>query len=77
MHAHQVVIRHFATIYINIIFFYLSAVAISEMPVDPNEPVYCFCRQVSYGEMVACDNDEVITVANVNRKCKSVEITFF
>ncbi|CAM0135645.1 unnamed protein product [Umbelopsis sp. WA50703] len=35
------------------------AVAISEMPVDPNEPVYCFCRQVSYGEMVACDNDEV------------------
>ncbi|KAG2177254.1 hypothetical protein INT43_007911, partial [Umbelopsis isabellina] len=34
------------------------AVAISEMPVDPNEPVYCFCRQVSYGEMVACDNDE-------------------
>ncbi|CAO3678545.1 unnamed protein product [Umbelopsis vinacea] len=36
-----------------------AAVAISDMPVDPNEPVYCFCRQVSYGEMVACDNDEV------------------
>ncbi|KAI9283750.1 hypothetical protein BC943DRAFT_326958 [Umbelopsis sp. AD052] len=35
-----------------------AAVAISDMPVDPNEPVYCFCRQVSYGEMVACDNDE-------------------
>jgi hypothetical protein len=41
--------------------FAFSAVAISEMPVDPNEPVYCFCRQVSYGEMVACDNDEVDT----------------
>ncbi|GAB5587010.1 hypothetical protein Unana1_01910 [Umbelopsis nana] len=36
-----------------------AAVAISDMPVDPNEPVYCVCRQVSYGEMVACDNDEV------------------
>ena len=25
---------------------------------DPNEPVYCYCRQVSYGEMVGCDNPE-------------------
>lgn len=24
--------------------------------VDPNEPKYCYCNQVSYGEMVACDN---------------------
>lgn len=23
---------------------------------DPNEPVYCICMQVSYGEMVGCDN---------------------
>ncbi|KAI0747798.1 hypothetical protein C8Q80DRAFT_1316285 [Daedaleopsis nitida] len=23
---------------------------------DPNEPRYCFCNQVSYGEMIACDN---------------------
>ncbi|KAI1277987.1 Inhibitor of growth protein 3 [Halotydeus destructor] len=23
---------------------------------DPNEPRYCICNQVSYGEMVACDN---------------------
>jgi len=22
------------------------------------EPVYCFCRKVSYGAMVACDNDD-------------------
>ncbi|PWZ07979.1 PHD finger protein ING1 [Zea mays] len=27
-----------------------------ELPVDPNEPTYCLCNQVSYGEMVACDN---------------------
>lgn len=24
---------------------------------DKNEPLYCFCQQVSYGEMVACDGD--------------------
>ncbi|KAI0807065.1 hypothetical protein C8Q74DRAFT_1225620 [Fomes fomentarius] len=29
----------------------------SEMP-DPDEPRYCFCNQVSYGEMIACDNPE-------------------
>ncbi|KAF3457509.1 hypothetical protein FNV43_RR02167 [Rhamnella rubrinervis] len=27
-----------------------------DLPVDPNEPTYCFCNNVSYGEMVACDN---------------------
>ncbi|KAK8746447.1 hypothetical protein OTU49_017022 [Cherax quadricarinatus] len=26
-----------------------------DMPVDPNEPTYCLCHQVSYGEMIACD----------------------
>ena len=26
---------------------------------DPNEPRYCICNQVSYGEMVACDNEDV------------------
>eukprot|EP00118_Oscarella_pearsei_P002179 m.9758 g.9758 ORF g.9758 m.9758 type:complete len:471 (+) comp21608_c0_seq3:27-1439(+) len=26
--------------------------------VDPNEPRYCTCNQVSYGEMVGCDNAE-------------------
>ncbi|TXT10173.1 uncharacterized protein COLE_04107 [Cutaneotrichosporon oleaginosum] len=25
---------------------------------DPNEPRYCYCNQVSYGEMVGCDNDD-------------------
>lgn len=28
---------------------------------DPNEPRYCICNQVSYGEMVACDNEDVIS----------------
>ncbi|BFZ23366.1 hypothetical protein BsWGS_26405 [Bradybaena similaris] len=27
-----------------------------DMPVDPNEPTYCLCNQVSYGEMIGCDN---------------------
>lgn len=26
---------------------------------DPNEPRYCLCNQVSYGEMVGCDNPKV------------------
>ena len=26
---------------------------------DPSEPRYCVCDQVSYGDMVACDNVEV------------------
>ena len=29
-----------------------------DMPVDPNEPVYCVCQQVSYGEMIGCDNQD-------------------
>jgi len=28
-----------------------------DIPIDPNEPTYCYCKQVSYGEMIACDND--------------------
>ncbi|KAL7071794.1 hypothetical protein ACQ4LE_008926 [Meloidogyne hapla] len=27
-----------------------------DMPVDPNEPRYCVCQQVSFGHMVCCDN---------------------
>jgi len=30
-----------------------------DMPVDPNEPTYCLCAQVSYGKMVGCDNPDV------------------
>jgi hypothetical protein len=28
-----------------------STVARTDMPVDPNEPRYCYCNQVSYGEV--------------------------
>ncbi|XP_060844934.1 inhibitor of growth protein 4-like isoform X3 [Rhopalosiphum padi] len=29
-----------------------------DMPVDPNEPTYCLCKQVPYGEMIGCDNPD-------------------
>ncbi|TDL15663.1 hypothetical protein BD410DRAFT_832518 [Rickenella mellea] len=29
----------------------------AEMPIDPHEPRYCFCNEVSYGQMVGCDGD--------------------
>ena len=25
---------------------------------NANEPLYCFCQRVSFGDMVGCDNDE-------------------
>ncbi|ORZ00092.1 hypothetical protein BCR42DRAFT_429927 [Absidia repens] len=28
-----------------------------EPEIDPNEPKYCYCNQVSFGDMVACDGD--------------------
>jgi len=28
----------------------------NDMPVDPNEPTYCVCGQVSFGQMIMCDN---------------------
>lgn len=34
---------------------------ISAWNVDPNEPRYCLCNDVSYGEMVGCDNEDVST----------------
>lgn len=30
-----------------------------EWTYDPTEPRYCICNQVSYGDMVACDNTDV------------------
>lgn len=30
----------------------------TDLPIDPNEPTYCLCQQVSYGEMICCDNDK-------------------
>ncbi|GLV34761.1 Inhibitor of growth family member 3 [Carabus blaptoides fortunei] len=32
--------------------------ASEEWTYDPNEPRYCICNQVSYGDMVACDNED-------------------
>ena len=29
----------------------------SNLDIDPDEPRYCLCDQVSYGEMIGCDND--------------------
>lgn len=29
------------------------------IPIDPNEPRYCTCNRVSYGEMIACENEKV------------------
>lgn len=28
-----------------------------EPAIDPEEPTYCLCDQISYGEMIMCDND--------------------
>jgi len=33
----------------------VSAVAPPNLIVEPNEPRYCYCDEVSYGEMIACD----------------------
>ena len=32
---------------------------LTSQPLDPNEPTYCLCQQVSFGEMIGCDNDDV------------------
>ena len=32
------------------------------IPIDPNEPRYCTCNRVSYGEMIACENEKVCFV---------------
>ncbi|KXH63397.1 PHD-finger domain-containing protein [Colletotrichum salicis] len=29
-------------------------------PIDPKEPRYCDCNRVSFGEMIACDNDTTL-----------------
>merc|ERR1719419_791571 len=36
----------------------VAASDVLDMPVDPNEPTYCLCHQVSYGEMIGCDNQD-------------------
>ncbi|XP_043927496.1 inhibitor of growth protein 2-like [Protopterus annectens] len=29
-----------------------------EFAIDSNEPIYCLCNQVSYGEMIGCDSEQ-------------------
>ena len=29
----------------------------ANIDIDPDEPTYCLCDQVSYDEMIGCDND--------------------
>ena len=33
---------------------YRDALAVA----DPNEPKYCYCNRISFGEMIACENDD-------------------
>lgn len=32
-----------------------------DMPPDPNEPLFCYCKNISHGEMIACENEECDT----------------
>ena len=32
----------------------------ANIEIDPDEPTYCLCDQVSYGEMIGCDNDDCL-----------------
>lgn len=41
---------------------------------DPDEPRYCLCNQVSYGDMVACDNPEV-SATIVRSECLIIDTT--
>ena len=31
---------------------------LNDLSKDPNEPKYCTCKRVSYGDMVACENPD-------------------
>ena len=33
--------------------------AVSDFQEQENEPKYCFCNGISYGDMIKCDNDKV------------------
>jgi len=37
---------------------YVADSETQNMPIDPNEPTYCLCNRVSFGEMVGCDNPD-------------------
>ena len=35
-----------------------AATKLQNADIDPNEPLYCSCKRVAFGDMIACDNDE-------------------
>lgn len=39
------------------------------------EPVYCICRQVSYGEMIACDNERTCPYRWFHLECVGLTAT--
>lgn len=48
-----------------------------DMPVDPNEPTYCLCHQVSYGEMIGCDNPDVRITNDATYETMTNDVLFF
>lgn len=36
----------------------IEPVGLDMFPIDPYEPKYCICNQVSFGRMIACDNPQ-------------------
>lgn len=36
--------------------------AVGEIDIDINEPTYCYCKQVSFGDMIACDSENVCSL---------------
>ncbi|KAF8775655.1 hypothetical protein HU200_004434 [Digitaria exilis] len=36
-----------------------TSMDVDQSMIDPNEPTYCICHQISYGDMIACDNENV------------------
>lgn len=36
----------------------VEPIGLDHFPIDPYEPRYCICNQVSFGRMVACDNPQ-------------------
>lgn len=50
----------------------VSRVVPADLPIDPNEPLYCYCQQVSYGEMVACDSHDVRNNRITSSACNSL-----
>jgi inhibitor of growth protein 4 len=36
----------------------VEPIGLDVFPIDPFEPKYCICNQVSFGRMIACDNPQ-------------------